>query len=166
MIEFIYGPPCSGKTVLLYNKIKDALQNGGDAVLIVPDQEALDAEAALARVCRGIPTLNLHVYGFSRLCDEVFRKYGGISYNYADKTGQKLAAYLAIRSVAPALKVYGKTNAADGSLISSVLSAIKEFKHQGIGAEEIEKAAASVDGTALKDKLSDIALLLPAYDTI
>ncbi len=166
MIEFIYGPPGSGKTVLLYNKIKDVLARGGDAVLVVPDQEALDAEAALARVCRGIPTLKLHVYGFSRLCDEVFRKYGGISYNYADKTGQKLAAYLAIRSVAPALKVYGKTNAADGSLLSSVLSAIKEFKHQGIGAEEIEKASDAVDTAALKDKLSDMALLMPAYDMI
>ena len=48
MIEFIYGPPSSGKTVLLYEKIKETLMRGGDAVLIVPDQEALDAEAALA----------------------------------------------------------------------------------------------------------------------
>ena len=166
MIEFIYGPPGSGKTVLLYEKIKETLMRGGDAVLIVPDQEALDAEAALARVCRGVPTLKLRVYGFSRLCDEVFRKYGGISYNYADKTGQKLAAYLAIRSVSPALKVYGKTNAADGSLLSSVLSAIKEFKHQGISAEELEAASKTVDSVSLKDKLSDMSLLLPAYDLI
>lgn len=166
MIRFIYGPPSSGKTGLLYEKIRDTLQRGGDAVLIVPDQEALDAEAALARFCRGIPTLKLRVYGFSRLCDDVFRKYGGISYNYADKTGQKLAAYLAIRSVSPALKVYGRTNAADGSLISSVLSAVKEFKHQGISAKELEEASKTVDSAALKDKLSDMSLLLPAYDTI
>ena len=166
MIEFIYGPPCSGKTVLLYEKIKETLKSGGDAVLIVPDQEALDAEAALARVCRDVPTLKLRVYGFSRLADEVFRKYGGISYNYADKTGQKLAAYLAIRSVAPALKVYGKTNAADGSLLGSVLSAIKEFKRQGVDLKELEEAARSVDSAALKDKLDDLSLIIPAYDTI
>ena len=166
MIEFIYGPPSSGKTVLLYEKIKETLMRGGDAVLIVPDQEALDAEAALARVCRGVPTLKLRVYGVSRLADEVFRKYGGISYNYADKTGQKLAAYLAIRSVAPALKVYGKTNAADGSLLGSVLSAIKEFKRQGVGAAELEEASKTVDTPALKDKLNDLSLLIPSYDLI
>lgn len=166
MIEFIYGPPSSGKTVLLYQKIKEVLQRGGDAVLIVPDQEALDAEASLARFCRGVPTLKLRVYGFSRLCDDVFRKYGGISYRCADKTGQKLASYLAIRSVAPSLKVYGKTDAADGSLLSSVLSAIKEFKHQGVSAKEIEAASEAVDTPALRDKLSDLSLLLPAYDLI
>lgn len=166
MIEFIYGPPCSGKTVLLYEKIKETLLHGGDAVLIVPDQEALDAEAALARVCRAVPTLKLRVYGFSRLADEVFRKYGGISYNYADKTGQKLAAYLAIRSVSPALKVYGKTNAANGSLLASVLSAVKEFKRQGVDLKELEKASKSIDSSALKDKLDDISLIIPAYDTI
>ena len=105
MIEFIYGVSSTGKTTLLYEKIKKTLQNGGGAVLIVPDQEALDAEAALARFCRGVPTLDLRVYGFSRLADDVFRKYGGISYNYVNKTGQTLARCLAVCSVMPSLKV-------------------------------------------------------------
>ena len=70
MIEFIYGAPQTGKTTLLYEKIKTTLERGGDAVLIVPDQEALDAEAAVVRYCRGTPTLKLRVYGFSRLAED------------------------------------------------------------------------------------------------
>lgn len=166
MIEFIYGLPSSGKTTLLYEKIKQTLKKGEDAVLIVPDQEALDAEAALARFCRDTPTVKLRVYGFSRLSDDVFRKYGGISYKYVDKTGQTLAVFLAVCSVLPALKVYGKTSPSDHALLSSVLSALRELKRQGITATELENAAETVTSPSLKDKLDDICLLLPAYEKI
>jgi ATP-dependent helicase/nuclease subunit B len=166
MIEFIYGAPQTGKTTLLYEKIKATLTRGGDAVLIVPDQEALDAEAAVVRFCRGTPTLKLRVYGFSRLADDVFRKYGGISYNYVNKTGQTLAMFLAVCSVMPSLKVYGKASPSDGALLSSVLSAVREIKRQGISADELERAANEVSSKSLKDKLYDICLLLPAYETV
>ena len=95
MIEFIYGVPSSGKTTLLYGKIRQRLKEGADAVLIVPDQEALDAEAALVKFCRGIPTVKLRVYGFSRLADDVFRRYGGVCYDTVDGTGRTLAMFLA-----------------------------------------------------------------------
>ena len=166
MIEFIYGVPSTGKTTLLYERIKTALKQGGDVVLIVPDQEALDAEAALTRFCRDTPTLKLRVYGFSRLADDVFRKYGGISYNYVNKTGQTLAMFLAVCSVMPSLKVYGKTSPTDSALLSSVLSAVRELKRQGISANELSSAAASVTSQSLKDKLDDLCLLMPAYEMI
>ncbi len=166
MIEFIYGAPSTGKTTLLYEKIKAALEKGGDAVLIVPDQEALDAEAAVVRFCRGTPTLRLRVYGFSRLADDVFRKYGGISYNYVNRTGQTLAMFLSVCSVMPSLKVYGKTSPSDRALLSSVLSAVRELKRQGISAGELERAAGEVSSGSLKDKLDDLCLLMPAYETV
>lgn len=166
MIEFIYGLPSSGKTTLLYEKIKETLKKGGDAVLIVPDQEALDAEAALARFCRDVPTVKLRVYGFSRLSDDVFRRYGGVSYKYVDKTGQTLAVFLAVCSVLPALKVYGKTSPSDHALLSSVLSAVRELKRQGVSVPELEAAAGAVSSPSLKDKLDDMCLLMPAYEKI
>lgn len=166
MTEFIYGPPSSGKTTLLYTKIKASLGQKKDVFLIVPDQEALDAEAALVRFCRGVPTVRLRVCGFSRLADEVFRKYGGISYNYVDKTGQTLAMFLAVCSVSPALRVYGRTPPSDRALLSSVLSAVKELKRQGITAKELEDAANVVESKQLCDKLGDIELLMPAYENI
>lgn len=166
MIEFIYGVPSSGKTTLLYEKIRDKLRAGKEAVLIVPDQEALDAEAALTRFCRGVPTLGLRVYGFSRLADDVFRKYGGVSYDYIDKTGQILAMFLSVCSVSPALKVYGKISPADSSLLSALLSAVRELKRQGVTAADTARAAETVGSSALADKLSDISLIMPAYERV
>ena len=141
MIEFIYGVPSSGKTTLLYEKIRDKLASGGEAVLIVPDQEALDAEASIARLCRGIPTLGLRVYGFSRLADDVFRRYGGISYDQIDRSGQTLAMFLSVVSVSQSLKTYGKISPSDSSLLSALLTTVRELKRQGVTPAELSRAA-------------------------
>ena len=166
MTEFIYGVPSSGKTTLLYNKIKDKLASGGEAVLIVPDQEALGAEAALARLCRGIPTVNLRVYGFSRLADDVFRRYGGVCYDTVDRTGQTLAMFLAVCAVSPSLRVYGRISPSDASLLSSLIGTVAELRRQGVTADQLSSAAETVDVPALSEKLGDIALLMPAYRRI
>ena len=163
MIEFIYGVPSSGKTTLLYGKIRQRLKEGADAVLIVPDQEALDAEAALVKFCRGIPTVKLRVYGFSRLADDVFRRYGGVCYDTVDGTGRTLAMFLAVTSVAPALRVYGRVSPSDASLLSSLIGAASELRRQGITPAQLAEAEETVSSKPLSDKLSDMALILPAY---
>ncbi len=166
MIEFIYGVPSSGKTTLLYEKIRDKLAAGGEAVLIVPDQEALDAEASLARICRDIPTLGLRVYGFSRLADDVFRKYGGISYDLIDRSGQTLAMFLSVAAVSRSLKVYGKISPSDSSLLSALLTTVRELKRQGITPEELSRAAEGCGSQMLSDKINDISYIMPAYEAV
>ncbi|MBQ3870526.1 MAG: PD-(D/E)XK nuclease family protein [Clostridia bacterium] len=163
MTEFICGVQNTGKSTLICNRIRDDLRNGKRVILIVPDQEALSAEANLAEVCRDTQTYDLKVYGFSRLADDVFRTYGGICYDYVDKTGASLALFLSVCSVAPYLKVYKNVTASDRALISELLETVRGFKRQGISPADLEAASKADMPELLRDKLSDMCLIYAAY---
>ncbi len=165
MTEFICGVQNTGKSTLIYERISADLSAGKKVILIVPDQEALSAEASLAEVCRDTPTYDLEVYGFSRLADDVFRTYGGVCYDYVDKTGAALALFLSICSVAPSLSVYKNVTAADRSLLSEMLGTIRGFKRQGVGPDDLENAANDAKTPPpLSKKLSDISKIYAAYE--
>ena len=163
MTEFICGVQNTGKSTLVYKRIKNDLSDGKKVILIVPDQEALSAEAELAEVCRDIAVYNLKVYGFSRLADDVFRTYGGICCDYVDKTGATLALFLSLCSLSPALSVYKNVSAADRALLGELLETIRGFKRQGISPSDIEEALKADLPQMLKKKMSDIALIYASY---
>ena len=163
MTEFICGVQNTGKSTLVYKRIKDDLSDGKKVILIVPDQEALSAEAELAEVCRDIAVYNLKVYGFSRLADDVFRTYGGICCDYIDKTGATLALFLSLCSVSPALKIYKNVSASDRALLTELLETLRGFKRQGIAPADLEEALNADLPDLLKKKLSDISLIYAAY---
>lgn len=167
MVEFLTGPSGFGKTTHIYTKIRDGLKDGKRVMLIVPDQEAVSAEAMCADMTEGIPSTELYVCSFSRLCNDVFRKYGGIVYNYADKTTGRLLVFLALRTVVPYLKEYNNISFSDSSVISGIYSTVSEFKKCGITPEKLYKVAEELpqEKKKLKNKLSDIALIYDAYDS-
>ena len=167
MVQLILSPSGWGKTTFIYNSIKRDVSDGKKVMLIVPDQEAVSAEASCADITSDIASTELYVCSFSRLCNDAFRKYGGIAYNYTDKTTGRLLLYTASRSISEYLKVYSGIAAADSSIISSIFSTISEFKRSGISADELYKASQSItdDNSRLKDKLSDIALIYDAYNS-
>ncbi len=167
MVNFLIGPSGFGKTTTIYNSIRDDLNNGRRVMLIVPDQEAVSAEAMCADVTDGIPSTELYVCSFSRLCNDVFRKYGGIVYNYADKTTGRLLVFLALRSVSGYLKEYENVSFSDSSVISGIHSTIGEFKRCGITPDMLYRVCEELPETnkKLKNKLSDIALVYDAYNS-
>ncbi len=167
MVEFLTAPSGFGKTTYIYNNIRDDLKKGHRVMLIVPDQEAVSAEAMCADVTEGIPSQELYVCSFSRLCNDVFRKYGGIVYNYADKTTGRLLVFLALRSVSAYLKEYENISFSDTAVISGIHSTISEFKRCGITPEKLYEVCEELpnEKKQLKNKLSDIALIYDAYNS-
>ena len=167
MVEFLTGPSGFGKTTHIYNKIRGDLNDGKRVMLIVPDQEAVSAEAMCADVTEGIPSTELYVCSFSRLCNDVFRKYGGIVYNYADKTTGRLLVFLALRTVSEYLKEYENISFSDSSVISGLHSTISELKRCGISAETLYRVCRELpeENKRLKNKLSDVALIYDAYNS-
>ncbi len=167
MVEFLFGHSGSGKTTRIYNNIRQDLSEKKRVMLIVPDQEAVSAEAMCADVTQGVPSTELYVCSFSRLCNDVFRKYGGIVYNYADKTTGRLLVFLALRSVREYLKEYNTVSFSDTSALSVIHSTVSEFKRCGISAADLYEICEKIpsDKKQLKDKLSDIALIYDAYNS-
>lgn len=166
MVEFLLAPSGWGKTTLVYERIRSDIKNKRKVMLIVPDQEAVNAEASCADITADTASTELYVCSFSRLCNDAFRTYGGIAYNYTDKTTGRLLVYLAFRTIAPHLRIYGKLTEADSNAISSVYTTVSELKRRGVAPTELMKASeyTSDDKALLKDKLSDISLIYDAYN--
>ena len=97
MINIIYGPSKSGKTAEIKRMIKKDVENGMTLFLIVPEQQILSAERSMLDELPPKAQLCFSVASFSRLSNMVFRKYGGLSYNYITPGMKTLYTWLAIK---------------------------------------------------------------------
>ena len=83
MTTFIFGRAGSGKSTLIYKKAAESLASNRHTYLIVPEQQAVDAEARMADLLDKLPgnsyELDLEILNFKRLCNRVFREHGGLS---------------------------------------------------------------------------------------
>ena len=93
----------------------------------------------------GAPSLSLEILNFRRLCNRVFREYGGLSYSYLTDSGKSLLMWKALRETSPALSgVRTGTKTDDPSLIESMLRAANEFKVCRVTPAALERSAAAL----------------------
>lgn len=163
MLNLIYGPPGSGKTYASDSLILEALTNGKKAVLLVPEQEAVDTENRIYDRAKSenVPLERLTVVSFRRLANLAFRKHGGIEYSNIGDGGRLLMLWRIIEELSPALKIYNSNR--DRSLIELMLSVCSEFKRYCVTPTALSSAADKMPGSHFKDKLDDIALIYAAY---
>ncbi len=167
MTEFILGPAGSGKTTVITERILSDLASGLRVMLLVPEQAAVKAEAALCREAqrRNIPQTSLEILNFKRLCNRVFREYGGIAYHSVTPGAKALLLWEALLSSAPFLKQYAGEVEDARHFIPTLLSAIGECKAYGITAANLSDAAKECadESPRLADKLQDLSLLYSCY---
>ena len=168
MLKLIFGHSGSGKTKRIYELIKEGAAAGRQSYLIVPEQETVSCERKLIDILKPSECLTSEVLNFSRLANLVFRKYGGLSYNYADKACKTLIMWKSLRELAPLLSKYtnsGQKNSARAA--EEMLSVIGELKSYCISPSALDKAAAELeDAPILKSKLNDISTIYAAYSLL
>lgn len=171
MLHFITGRPGTGKSTLLLTKLTEHLQSGGQAVLLVPEQQAVAWETRLAKELPAEAWLRLEVTNFTRLANTVFRMYGGLSLPRIDEGGRALVLWRAMLSTWDMLKVYN--HGADGredKNIPALLSAVTECKQNGVTPLQLEQAACALneDGEcgSFADRLGDVSLVYSAYEAL
>lgn len=166
MFELIYGPSGSGKSHMLTERIKNDIKDRkGSVYLIVPDQLVLSTERRMLSVLPASAQLSFNVLSFSRLANLIFRKYGGLSYNYVTPGVKALVTWLAIGEAAPALKQFALNSASDESLPRLIQAAINEFKAYSVSPDLLGEASAEMpDGTPSAKKLEDLALIYALYE--
>ncbi|MCD8002831.1 MAG: PD-(D/E)XK nuclease family protein [Clostridia bacterium] len=152
--------------------VGDAAADGERVWVIIPDQMALTTERELSRLLPETAQLYFEVVSFRRLADNIFRKYGGISYSYADSCAEALIMRRAVAQCAGTLSVYGKS-AESPSIVPVMLSAVRELKQCMITPDALEGAAISAEARAARDgesfpsgKYTDIANIWRVYDTL
>ena len=165
MLTLITGRAGTGKTSFVMNDIKRRMEAGERGLLlIVPEQYSHDAERQLCAVCGNSLSLHGEALSFTRLCARVFSEAGGAPQRILDTGGQMLVMYHAIESVASKLSIYGKTGIRT-ELVNELLETVRELKSFGFSPLILEKTALRAS-TALGRKLSDLALILGAYESI
>lgn len=166
MIRFIYGNHGYGKTNRILNMIENDTQKGIRTFLIVPDQEALQAERLTLSTLESSSQLYLEVLSFSRLYNRVCREYGNICYSYITKPIRYLLMWKTIRELRGALEVMGATTKKDIALEDILISSINELKINGITPEMLEGSSLSLKDTSpdLSSKASDLAAIYTCFD--
>ena len=165
MLRTIIGRAGTGKTAAIYREIRAAVERGDEGYrLLVPEQYSHEAERELCRICGDSLSLTAEVFSFTGLARRIAQERGGLAAPLLDKGGRLLCMALALDAAAPRLKLY-KGGARRAELQSLLLAAIDELKTACVTSRQLAEAALRCpDG--LGDKLSDLALILEAYDAV
>ena len=164
MLQVITGKAGTGKTMLLMQSVARDMERGQKNILIVPEQYSHQAERELCAVCGSRVSLYAQVLTFTGFARWVDNQIGSGAPVTLDKGGQLLCMALAVDMVYAQLRVYGSARKR-ANLQGQLLEAVTELKTACVTAEELLRAASDCDGI-LADKLSDMAMLLSAYDAV
>ena len=165
MLRLITGPAGSGKTAAVMAEIKENMARGiKGSIVLVPEQYSHEAERELCRVCGDELSLYAEVLSFTGLARAVSRTQGGTAAPWLDKSGRLLCMALAVKNVGSRLKVYSAARHRS-EMQALLLAAVDELKTACLDSDTLLRAAADCPDT-LGDKLSDLALVLEAYDAV
>ena len=166
MLKLICGTSGAGKTAHLVECIEADVHAGVRSFLLIPEQQAYISERDLAEKLPKNAGLFFEVVSFSGLAEKIFCQYGGVTTESVSGAVSSLLMWHTLATLSPLLEQYGKSAEGDLTLTNLMLSAVAEMRAGGVSAQALEDAAAQMEvGSALKKKLSDLALIDAAYHT-
>ncbi len=164
MLHLICGTSGAGKSRLLLDKIREDIQNQRRCYLLIPEQQAYISERDLLDALPSEAGLYFHITNFSKLADEIFRQYGGVTQLQAGNGIRSVMMWETLRQVYPMLVQYGKSRL-DATITAEMLATLEEFNHNGIDADQLEEVVSKLeDGSPLRKKLTDLSLILSVYN--
>ncbi|MDR3643911.1 MAG: PD-(D/E)XK nuclease family protein, partial [Clostridia bacterium] len=162
MLRLILGRSGAGKTLYAIEKAGEC---AGPVVLLVPEQFTFEAEKLLLQRLGPQAGLHIEALSFTRLAQRVFREYGGLARRYIDDCGRMIVMRLALRQVGDLLAVY-RRQAASPAFIETMVGAAAEYKACGVTPALLGEAAQKLGGGLLYEKISDLSLIMGAYDAL
>lgn len=165
MLQFIFGKPASGKSYTVIQKIKDLTLSGKDCVLIVPEQFTFESERAVLNALGEKAMLKTEVLSFTRLCDEVGRKVGGICGKVLRDCDKVIFICRALDNVKSELKLWGRYTSSV-NFAKTLLDAISELKINGVSQEDLKKLAQNEMKPILHSKLLDLAKIYEEFNLL
>lgn len=165
MIRFLYGAGSLASAQILENAIREALDNGDNAILLVPEQETVNTERRMVRALPAGAQLNFEVLNFTRLANRVFRTVGGLCHGNVTPAAEVLLLYRSLRELSPVLLQYGEKTAKNPRFCEKLLAA-----KAGLGASLIspENLLDIADKTDSKDpfhkKMQDLGTVFSVHE--
>lgn len=169
MVEFITGASGTGKTTLMFERIKQFQNDGKEVCVLVPEQYSNDFDKKLYFSVGAENFNNMLSLTFSSLARQLFQLYGDPNRSgaYADDIARMIIIYQAV-SAAKAdpemLKFFTKRSSQNG-FAEEILKIITDMKHSGINSEDLFRETEFLKNK-LRDKTSDIAYIYSEYERI
>lgn len=164
MIYRVCGRAGSGKTEYMLSLLGDIMSSGGNAVVIVPEQQSLDYERMVFSRFGSEANMKCEILNFERLPNRTYREYGGLQTTCVDASGRDLLMALAVENTLPELKSY-KNMAFDADFVKSTAEEVSLLKQNGVTTELLRKASDELP-SALSDKISDIVKIADEYEKL
>lgn len=165
MLEFVVGRAASGKTTEIFNRISASVSNGGQVVLIVPEQFSFESERELINVLNESDAKNVSVLSFSRLADSIAKICGEIGGSVVSDFDRVVLIGSVMMQLKEELKLWGKF-ASSFDFIKSIASTICELKMSNITPAELNECSQILGDGLLKNKLHDLSLILSGYNAL
>ncbi|MBQ7874628.1 MAG: PD-(D/E)XK nuclease family protein [Oscillospiraceae bacterium] len=159
MLRFIIGTNEEARRKTLYEHI--AAENS--SYLIVPEQFSFESEKLLDEFLGAEKAQNVEVLSFSRLCNSIFRSFGGLAGEYTDDTAKLLLMGAALSACGEELHYY-KKNIHGAPFIEKLVAADTELKNAGISASEL--LPLTEKGGVLGEKAADLTIILELYNAM
>ena len=145
MLHLIYGRAGSGKTTYLQELCLRSARERPEMPLyyIVPEQYSFETERAMLHLLGPKDAQKVHVLSFSRMAEEVFRRFGGAAGRRLEAGGRCIFMSLALEQVKEHLKFY-RRKAETTDMISMLLAISEELKLCAVRPETLGETAASL----------------------
>lgn len=158
MVTFITGRSGVGKTEYLMEQLPVLAEQYRRVFFLVPEQSSLGLERRIGSLGLG----NVQVSSFRRLCNEIFRAYGGVAGNYMSASRQTALIYRVLQEQRKNL-VYYRTAAPSMGFVSRLSEVFEEFSMAGLEESAVLPALAQSGREDWQEKYKDLFLLYNAY---
>lgn len=166
MLEILYSKEKEMLDGELLRRIAKDVSEGKKVTLIVPEQQVYGTETMLSY--NGIMSPELEVVGFRRLCESIFRRFGGLAYNDISDGARLVLMWRTLAELSPMLKEYNNVELDDMDMIKSLLASVSELSLYAVTPKQLEDVAKKIKGTSerLYRKLNDLALISAASSAL
>ncbi len=167
MLKLIVGKAKSGKTQLIYKKLKERMMSAKahQTLLIVPEQYTLEAEKQFIETAETQGVMGLDIISFKRLAYHIFKAGGSPEGIKIDELGQIILLRHLFYQHESELEIYQNTYEKNGFILK-FKEVIKELKQNRILPEQMTAFIEQNElPRLLKSKLKDICLIYETYES-
>lgn len=158
MISWILGRSGTGKTTYLMQRLPELASQFARVYYLVPEQSSMGLEREIG----GLGLDGVKAVSFRRLCNEIFRAFGGVAGNYMTVTRQTALIYRVLQEQQTKLGYYRKARPTMG-FVSRLAEVFSEFSLSGLSREQVLPVLQESGRRDWQEKYSDLFLLYDAY---
>ncbi len=158
MVTLITGRSGVGKTEYLMEHLPQLAQAHRRVYYIVPEQSSM----ALERRIGSMGLEQVKVVSFRRLCNEIFRAFGGVAGTYMSQTRETALIFRVLQQNRGNLCYYKNARAGMG-FVSKLAAVFNEFSLAGLEKQAVLEGLQQSNRADWQQKYQDLFLLYDAY---